>query len=89
MKPRSDRNKKHITAAGKPMWSDEQGCTVVRVYVILTADGSVKRVNRSYAAGLYINEKRAIRSANNDGDSVIALDIPLSKAPVFIRKKMV
>jgi hypothetical protein len=82
--------KKYLTLAGKPQWSDEAGCSVIRVYLILTAQGELKKTKKSkYGVCIYTQEKRAITGAKDDGDSVVMVEVPLKKEPIFIRKKVV
>lgn len=50
-------------------------------YVVLDLDGNIKR------GSIYLQYKRACHWANMDGDSVVAVEVPRDRAPLFIRKK--
>lgn len=56
-------------------------------YVVITADGELKRRGRS-PTSMFTRRGSAINFARNDGDSVVPVVVDLDAVePVFIRKK--
>lgn len=60
---------------------------MIRLYVIVKADGGVKKGSAGQLA-VYTQYARACFWAKDEGDSVVPVDIDLSKAPLFIRGKV-
>lgn len=52
-------------------------------YIVVTAEGKLK------TAHVYTYLRRAENAASQDGDSVVEVEVPHSKAPIFIRSKKV
>lgn len=50
------------------------------LYVVVAADGSIMQ-------SLFDSEAQARRCARFEGDSVVAVTIDLSNAPIFIRRR--
>lgn len=61
---------------------------MIRIYVIVRADGRVKKGKGGQFA-VYTQYARACFWAQDEGDSVVAVDIDLSKEPLYIRRKRV
>jgi hypothetical protein len=60
---------------------------VIRLYAIIRADGSIKKGSAGQVA-LYTQYARACFWAKDEGDSVVEVDIDLSKPPLYIRGKV-
>lgn len=56
-------------------------------YVVVTADGKLKRPRRS-APSIFVKLGVATGKANREGDAVVAVTVDLDKPPVFIRSKV-
>ncbi len=55
------------------------------VYAVIKADGTIRRgVHGLY---VYSTVTSAKKSARASGDSVVAVEVDLTREPVFIRKK--
>lgn len=61
---------------------------IIRLYAIVRADGTMKKGSAGQYA-IYSQYSRACFWAKDEGDSVVAVDLDLSKEPLFIRKKVV
>lgn len=61
----------------------------MKAYVILRADGQPKR-RRHYASAFtaYTTQVMAQRFATSEGDSIVEVDVDMTKEPVFIRQKV-
>lgn len=84
MSPKPEK-KTYILNAGKPQYIEELKARGIPLYVILTQDGELKKTTNGWA--VYVQQKRAEAWANDDGDSVMEIYVPLNRPPVFIRKK--
>jgi hypothetical protein len=54
-------------------------------YVIVTAEGRIKKPRGHSAASFYTVLSRAQAQAKRPGDSVVAVTVDLERQPVFIR----
>ena len=57
----------------------------LKFYAIITHDGKLKKSRTGYA--IYTQYARACFWAKDEGDSVVPVEIDLSKEPLYIRKK--
>ena len=63
----------------------------LEVFVVVKADGQIRRRTRKGHAGLYVYDTKA-KAQNNcrvDGDSVVVSEIDLTREPIFIRRKVI
>lgn len=62
---------------------------MTKLYVIVTSEGVIRRKKRSrhQSFQIYDTPGKAKNNARTDGDSVVEIEVDLSKPPVFIRRK--
>lgn len=63
----------------------------MKLFAIVKPDGTIRRKQRSrhQSFQIYDTEGKAKNNARADGDSVIAIDVDLTREPLFIRRKTV
>lgn len=62
---------------------------MTKLYCIVTSDGTIRRKKRSRHQSFQIYDTlgKAKNNARADGDSVVELEVDLTKPPAFIRQK--
>lgn len=64
------------------------GPTVIPLFAVVKADGSIKRSARSNHLMIYTTERQARTQANDPGDTVVPTEVDLNRQPLFIREKV-
>ena len=75
--------RKYITFVGVPRLNPDTGDRWFPLFVVVDREGNLKRRRHP---SVFLNETRAVKACTADGDSVVAVSVNLSKAPLFIRK---
>lgn len=83
------QKKKYITTAGVPMMDPERKIRYIQLYAVVDHEGNLKTRGRGGHLAVYKSYTRACRGAKDEGDSVVGIEVNLSKEPAFINKKTV
>lgn len=64
---------------------------MITLYAVIRADGTLKYRDSNHGRGpmVFDDEAKAKGNARSDGDSVVRVDVDLSREPLFIRRKLV
>lgn len=60
---------------------------MIKLYAVVDSDGDL--VYRKFGPMIFDSESQAKNRARDDGDSVVEVEVDLSKEPIFIRRKVV
>lgn len=79
--------RKYITSSAVIKTDPERKVRYFNLYVVVDHEGTLK--TNGQRIGVYKAYKRACMAAQEDGDSVIEVEVNLSQAPLFIHKKAI
>ncbi len=63
----------------------------MNLYAVIKTDGSIRRTVRERHSSfcIYDTPGKAKNNARHDGDSVVAIEVDLTREPLFIRRRVV